>query len=91
MRLLKFAAATVLAALMLCAAPLAVAGSPKGVCQAGGVKSVRLAESMTKYWTWYYGGQVGPQEIGNLFLVPMPTNGVQISDDPLIFQGDTSI
>jgi hypothetical protein len=90
MRLLKFAAATVLAALMLCAAPLAVAGSPKGVCQAGGVNSVRLAESMTKYWTWYYGGQVGPQEIGNLFLVPMPTNGVQISDDPLIFQGDTS-
>jgi hypothetical protein len=90
MRLLKLATATVLAALMLSAAPPAVAGSPKGVCQAGGVNSVVLADAMTKYWSWYYGGQVGPQELGRLFLVPLPTNGVQISDDPLVFQGDAS-
>jgi len=76
--------------LMLSAAPLAMAGSPKGVCQAGGVNSVVLAKAMTRYWTWYYGGQAGPQEIGRLFLMPLPTNGEQISDDPLIYQGDTS-
>lgn len=82
--------ATMMATLMLFAVTPAVAGNPMGICQAGGVNSVGLADSMIKYWSWYYGGQVGPQEIGNLFLVPMPTNGVQISDDPLIFQGDTS-
>jgi hypothetical protein len=66
-----------------------VAGSPKGVCQAGGYNKVVLADAMASYWSWYYGG-IGDQDIGHLFLVPFPTNGVQISDDPLIFQGDTS-
>ncbi|HEX9207954.1 MAG TPA: hypothetical protein VF851_06940, partial [Steroidobacteraceae bacterium] len=82
-------AVTALAALMLSASLPAVAGSPKGVCQGGGYNKVVLADAMAKYWAWYYGG-IGPQEIGNLFLVPLPTNGVQISDDPLVYQGDTS-
>lgn len=76
------------AALMLVAATPAVAGSPKGICQAGGVNRVVLADAMAKYWSWYYGG-VGSQEIGRLYLVPLP-NGEPISDDPLIFQGSTS-
>jgi len=78
-----------LAAVMLMVSSGAVAGSPKGVCQAGGYNKVVLADAMAKYWAWYYGG-IGTQEIGRLFLVPLPTNGEQISDDPLIFQGDTS-
>lgn len=82
-------AATFLAVSML-ASPSAIAGSPKGICQAGGVNRVVLADAMATYWRWYYEGQLGPQEVGRLFLVPLPTNGVQISDDPLIFQGDTS-
>lgn len=81
-------AATLLAALML-APPSAFAGSPKGACQAGGYNKVVLADAMAKYWAWYYGG-VGTQQIGHLFLVPMPTNGEQISDEPVIIQGDTS-
>ena len=89
MRKLGIVAATLMAVLML-ASPTALAGSPKGVCQAGGYNKVVLADAMAKYWTWYYGGQVGPQEIGNLFLVPLPTNGAQISDDPLVYQGSTS-
>lgn len=89
MRKLGIVTATMMVALMLSAGAPAVAGSPKGVCQAGGYNKVVLANAMARYWSWYYGG-VGPQQIGNLFLVPFPTNGVQISDDPLIFQGDTS-
>jgi hypothetical protein len=89
MRKLGMMAVTALAAVMLSAAMPAAAGSPKGICQAGGYNTVQLADSMTKYWSWYYGG-VGPQEIGRLFLVPLPTNGQQISDDPLIYQGSTS-
>jgi len=81
-------AATLLAVSML-ASPFAMAGSPKGVCQAGGVNRVVLADAMAKYWSWYYGG-IGTQEAGRLFLMPLPTNGQQISDDPLIFQGDAS-
>lgn len=81
-------AVTLLAAFML-ASPSASAGSPKGVCQAGGYNKVVLADAMAKYWAWYYGG-IGTQQVGHLFLVPLPTNSVQISDDPLIFQGDTS-
>lgn len=77
-----------IAALMLVAATPAVAGSPKGVCQAGGVNQTVLADAMAKYWSWYYGG-VGSQDVGRLYLVPLP-NGAQISDDPLIFQGSTS-
>jgi hypothetical protein len=80
--------ATLLAALLL-VSPFAFAGNPKGVCQAGGVNRVVLADAMAKYWTWYYGG-VGTQQVGRLFLVPLPTNGEQISDDPLIYQGSTS-
>ncbi len=87
-RLVKMAA-TMLAAGMLLVSSGAVAGSPKGVCQAGGYNKVVLADAMAKYWSWYYGG-IGTQDIGRLFLVPMPTNGWQISDDPTIFQGDTS-
>lgn len=89
MRKLGIVTATMMAALMLFASAPAVAGSPKGVCQAGGYNKVVLANAMARYWTWYYGG-IGPQQIGNLFLVPLPTNGVQISDDPVIYQGDTS-
>jgi hypothetical protein len=81
-------AATALAALVLCAAVPATAGSPKGVCQAGGYNQVVLAEAMAKYWAWYYGA-TGSQELGNLFLVPLPS-GDQISDDPVIYQGEMS-
>jgi hypothetical protein len=88
MKKLWIMAATVMATAMLMAPTSAFAGSPKGVCQAGGYNQVILADAMAKYWTWYYGG-VGPQEIGNHFLVPLP-NGNLISDDPLIFQGSTS-
>jgi hypothetical protein len=86
MRKLGILAATWMAALML-ASPAAFAGSPKGVCQAGGYNRVVLASAMAKYWTWYYGA-VGSQQIGHLFLVPLPTNGTKISDEPLIYQGD---
>jgi hypothetical protein len=89
MRKLGVVAATLMAALMLSVSLPAVAGSPMGVCQAGGYNKVVLADAMAKYWSWYYGG-VGSQELGHLFLVPLPTNGVQISDDPLVYQGDTS-
>lgn len=89
MRELKMLAATALAAFLLATSPFAIAGNPQGVCQAGGVNTSVLSDAMAKHWTWWYGG-TGPQEVGNLFLVPLPTNGVQISDDPLIFQGDTS-
>ena len=71
MRKLGIVAVTLTAVLMLASQPT-LAGSPKGVCQEGGYNKVVLADAMAKYWTWYYGGQVGPQEIGNLFLVPMP-------------------
>jgi hypothetical protein len=89
MRKLGMWAATLMAAGMLLATSSALAGSPKGVCQAGGYNKVVLADAMAKYWTWYYGG-VGSQQIGNLFLVPLPTNGEQISDEPVIYQGSTS-
>jgi hypothetical protein len=89
MRKIGIMAATALAALMLFAAAPATAGSPKGICHAGGYNQVVLADAMARYWNWYYGG-VGPQQVGPLFFVPLPTNGEQISDDPLIFQGSTS-
>lgn len=88
MKKLGMMAATSLAALVLLASPVAMAGNPQGVCQAGGYNKVVLAEAMAKFWGWYY-GDVGPQEVGHLFLVPLP-NGDLISDDPLIFQGSTS-
>lgn len=88
MKKLGMMAATSLAALALLASPVAMAGSPQGICQAGGYNTVVLADAMAKFWSWYYGG-VGPQEVGNLFLVPLP-NGDLVSDDPLIFQGSTS-
>jgi hypothetical protein len=88
MKKLWIMAATVMATAMLITPSSAFAGSPKQVCQAGGYNQVVLADAMAKYWTWYYGG-VGPQEVGNLFLVPLP-NGDPISEDPLIFQGSTS-
>lgn len=87
MKKLGLMAAALLAALTIMASPVAMAGSPKGVCQAGGYNTVVLADAMAKYWSWYYGG-VGPQEVDNLFLLPLP-NGDLISDDPLIFQGST--
>ena len=89
MRKLGMMAATAMAALMLFASVPAVAGSPKGICQAGGYNKVVLADAMAKYWRWYYGGG-GPQELGPQFLVPLPTNGEPISGDPLIFQGSAS-
>jgi hypothetical protein len=89
MKKLGMMAVTAVAALMLSATLPAVAGSPKGACQAGGYNKVVLADAMARYWTWYYGG-TGSQELGRLFLMPLPTNGEQISDDPLIFQGSAS-
>ena len=62
MRKLGMWAAILMAAGMLLATPFAVAGSPKGVCQAGGYNKVVLADAMAKYWTWYYGG-VGSQQM----------------------------
>jgi len=88
MKKLGIMAVTVMAAAMLMAPSSAFAGSPKGVCQAGGYNQVVLGDAMAKYWSWYYGG-VGTQEIGHLYLVPLP-NGDMISEDPLIFQGSTS-
>lgn len=88
MKKLGVMAATSLAALVLLAPPVAMAGNPQGACQAGGYNTVVLADAMAKFWAWYYGG-VGPQEVGHLFLVPLPS-GDLVSDDPLIFQGSTS-
>jgi len=89
MKTISMLAAAVLAAGLLLASPFASAGSPKGVCQAGGYNKVVLADAMAKYWSWYYGG-TGPQTIGNLFLVPLPV-GEEISAYPMsIYQGSTS-
>jgi hypothetical protein len=88
MKKLGIMAATVMAAGLLLAPLSALADSPKGACQGGGYNQVVLADAMAKYWSWYYGG-VGTQEVGNLFLVPLPS-GDLISEDPLIFQGSTS-
>jgi hypothetical protein len=82
-------AATMSAAVLLSFSPATWAGSPQGVCQSGGYNKVVLADAMAKYWTWYYSGGTGPQEVGPLFLVPLP-NGDVISGDPLILQGSTS-
>jgi hypothetical protein len=79
-----------MAAFLLLASPLAVAGSPQGVCQAGGYNKVVLADAMAKYWRWYYGGG-GPQEIAQLYLVPMPSEGDWTSaGNVLTFQGSKS-
>jgi hypothetical protein len=64
-----------------------LAGSPKGVCQAGGVNTAVLEKAQVQYWQWYFG--IGSQEAGRLFFVPLPS-GDQVSSDPLIFQGATS-
>lgn len=88
MRKFRVMAATSLAALVLLASPAAMAGNPRGSCQSGGYNTVVLSDAMARYWAWYYGG-VGPQEAGNLFLVPLPS-GDLVSEDPLIFQGSTS-
>ncbi len=56
MRKLGMMAVVAATALMLSAALPAVAGSPKGVCQAGGYNKVVLANAMAKYWNWNYGG-----------------------------------
>jgi hypothetical protein len=90
MRRLGIVTATMMAALMLFASAPAVAGSPKGVCQAGGYNKVVLADAMASYWSWYYGG-IGPQQIGNLFLVPMPSDGDWTSVGNVVtFQGNKS-
>ena len=90
MRKLGIVAVTLTAVLMLASQPT-LAGSPKGVCQEGGYNKVVLADAMAKYWTWYYGGQVGPQKIGNLFLVPMPDDGDWASVGNVVtFQGSKS-
>jgi hypothetical protein len=89
MRKLGILAATWMAALML-ASPAAFAGSPKGVCQAGGYNKVVLADAMAKYWAWYYGG-VGTQQVRNLFLMPLPSDGEWTSvGNVLTFQGNES-
>lgn len=80
---------TIVAAVMVLASPGAFAGNPKGACQAGGYNRVILAEAMAQYWSWAYGG-IGSQESGHLFFVPLPTDGVQVSNDPVVFQGSTS-
>jgi hypothetical protein len=81
--------ASIVASVMVLASPAVVAGSPKGACQAGGYNRVILASAMAKYWSWAYGG-IGSQDSGHLFFVPLPTDGEQISSDPVIFQGSTS-
>ena len=39
-----------------------LAGSPKGVCQAGGVNAAVLATAQVQYFQWYFG--IGSQEAG---------------------------
>jgi hypothetical protein len=93
MRLLKLATATLVAALMLSAAPFAVAGSPKGVCQAGGYSQVLLGEMQRVFWESYvrnaWGTGGGEPATGRWFFIPVP-EGSPISADPLIFQGSAS-
>jgi len=88
MRTTKNLAATLLAVLMLPVATSAVAGSPMGVCQAGGVNDVVLGDAMGQYFVWAL-TEDQPQEVGPLFFVPYPF-GDPISEDPLIFQGSES-
>ena len=39
-----------------------LAGSPKGVCQAGGVNTAVLEKAQLQYWQWHFG--IGSQEAG---------------------------
>jgi len=77
----------VIAVTMLASTGPAVAGSPKGACQSGGVNTAVLEKAQLQYWQWFFG--VGSQEAVPLFFVPLPS-GDPISDDPLVFQGATS-
>jgi len=88
MKKIGLVAATMLAAVTLIASPIVTAENQKGVCQCGQDSRNMLDDAMAKYWRWYLGG-VGPQEVGQLFFVPMP-NGEQISEDPFIYQGSES-
>ena len=45
----------VIAVTMLAANGPAVAGSPKGACQAGGVNTAVLDKAQLQYWQWYFG------------------------------------
>jgi hypothetical protein len=72
---------------MLAATGPAVAGSPQGACQSGGVNTAVLEKAQVQYWQWDLGSS--SQEAGRLFFVPLPI-GEQISSDPLIFQATTS-
>jgi hypothetical protein len=87
MRDIKRLCVAVAAVTMLAATGPVSAGSPKGVCQAGGVNTAVLEEAQLQYWQWYFG--IGSQEAGRLFFVPLPSAD-QISSDPAIFQGATS-
>ena len=73
-----------LAVTMVAVALPATAGSPKGVCQAGGVNSRVLGDAQRQYWEWVFGAS-DQQQVGRLFFMPIPV-GVPVGD-PVIFTG----
>ena len=62
MRDIKRLCVAVAAVTMLAATGPVAAGSPKGVCQAGGVNTAVLEKAQLQYWQWYFG--IGSQEAG---------------------------
>lgn len=93
MKKVAIVAATCMAAGMLLASPFALAGNPKGVCQAGGYNEVVLGEVQRGFWESYvrnaWGTGGGEPATGRWFYIPIP-DGIPISADPLIFQGSAS-
>jgi len=79
---------SMLAVAMMATALPALAGSPKGVCQSGGVNSRVLAEAQRRYFEWSLGAS-DQQEVGRLFFVPLPA-GESNGGDPEIFIGKES-
>lgn len=84
LRLGRAAAIAVAACLLLTTAQQASATS-KGACP--GYSKAILAPAMESFWRWNLGG--GPQNVGPLFMVPLPA-GEPVSDDPYITQGSES-
>lgn len=84
LRLGRVAAIAVAGCLLLTTAQQASATS-KGACQ--GYSKAILAPAMEGFWRWNLGG--GPQNVGPLFMVPLPA-GEPVSDDPYITQGSES-
>lgn len=71
--------------LVTVAPPASASGSPQRACQ--GYSKAILVPAMESYWRWSLGD--GPQNVGPLFMVPLP-EGEPISDDPFITQGTAS-